>query len=497
MPSGRDHDRTRLLVPVAGVTVVALWLFTLRIGSYSLVDGDAAFWGRIARNVAETGQWLVPTFSANPRDFQFDKPPVAIWLMAASFRALGPTEFAARLWHAILAVVVVAVTALFAGRRLGPRGGAVAGLVLATTGEFFYLAREPLLDVPLTLCVAVTIVLVYAFGETGRVSLWLWACASLGVGLMTKGPVALGLPAATLGVVAWWNDRSLRRLWPPSMRQRVLGALIVAALVVPWHLVFLSVIGHERAAAYLGTISWRRYLIRDFFPGIALPIYAGFLLVGALPWAGVLCAAIAGAARPSTSDRLARLALAWTLVPVAFFGLSPGPVFMRYLLPAFPGLALLVAWWLTRSSRPFAATAAALQVVLGVALAAGAFVVPVVAPAEVLTLARTLALLLGVAAVLGGGLLFAGRAPLVAPIVGAATCGVFTWLVLAAAPAVEAMRPERGVAAAINRRASAGACVASAALPAPQYPDAGVLPGPAARLVHVVGAARVVSRPRL
>src|SRR5437764_4459047 len=70
-----------------------------------------------AREMLQSGQWLVPTNDGIPR---LQKPPLLYWLLCLSLRAFGPTEFAARLPNALATVGWIWAVYLIGERTRGP-----------------------------------------------------------------------------------------------------------------------------------------------------------------------------------------------------------------------------------------------------------------------------------------------------------------------------------------------------------------------------------------
>ena len=62
----------------------------------------------------ELGTWSIPHFNHLP---YLDKPVLLFWAIAAAFRTLGVTEFAARLPSALGAIATVALTFAMQMRR--------------------------------------------------------------------------------------------------------------------------------------------------------------------------------------------------------------------------------------------------------------------------------------------------------------------------------------------------------------------------------------------
>ena len=77
-----------------GLPALTLCTFFFLLGSRSLNQPDEGRYSEIAREMIETGNWLVPHFWYLPH---LDKPPMTYWLVAASMKLFGQNEWAVRL----------------------------------------------------------------------------------------------------------------------------------------------------------------------------------------------------------------------------------------------------------------------------------------------------------------------------------------------------------------------------------------------------------------
>src|SRR6516164_10699300 len=89
-----------LLITTAALTLPGL-------GSVSLWDIDEGLNAEAAREMLESGDWVVPTFNFKPRTA---KPAMLYWLQAYSYRHFGVNEFAARLPSALATAAAVLLT---------------------------------------------------------------------------------------------------------------------------------------------------------------------------------------------------------------------------------------------------------------------------------------------------------------------------------------------------------------------------------------------------
>src|SRR5437016_5726889 len=228
------HVGTRALaLPAWRAVALALGaaaLLAIRLDLPGFFDNEGRY-AEVAREMILRGDWISPHL-----DFRLflNKPPLTFWLAALVFRVAGPTEWA-RLVPIAAAAVALLATCRLGALLYGERAGLAAGIALATTLGFVLEARTLRPDMILTASVVVAL-LCWQAAECGgaRRARWLAGLyAALGVGVLAKGLVPLvlaGLPiaAVTLRDHGW---RGAARLRPG------LGLLVLAAIVVPWHVV--------------------------------------------------------------------------------------------------------------------------------------------------------------------------------------------------------------------------------------------------------------------
>src|SRR5215510_10091455 len=112
------------------VFVLAGILFFARLGYLPLIDPDEGRNAEVAREMAESGAWVVPTFNGIP---YLDKPALYFRAVALSFEVFGRTETAARLPAALSAAALAIILFVFCRRVYGEGVAALSVLVLSTT----------------------------------------------------------------------------------------------------------------------------------------------------------------------------------------------------------------------------------------------------------------------------------------------------------------------------------------------------------------------------
>ena len=329
------------------------------LGDAALFDVDEGAFSEATREMLASGDWGHTTLNGEPR---FDKPMLTYWLQAASVRAFGLDEWALRLPSALASWAWAGALAWFAWQRWGLRAGIAAGSVLATCAGVMLIGRAATADALLNLwlCLA-TLDLWRALeqGDDGRGRLIdsrpLRRCAVwIGLGLLTKGPVAVLVPGATL--LLWTGAEALQaghqgagqRLWQrlrPLLADPPAWALLLA-IALPWYVYALQ----RHGMAFVDGFFWRHNLQRY---GGTLEGHAGawfyYLLLLPLllfPWSALLLPVL-GRWREAWRQPLPRFLLLWAGFVLVFFSGS-GTKLPHYLLYGFTPLALLAGRELAR-----------------------------------------------------------------------------------------------------------------------------------------------------
>src|SRR3954470_11769698 len=92
-----------------GLLLTVIWaaLTLPSLGATSLWDMDEGLNAEAAREMLESGNWVVPTFNFKPRTA---KPALLYWLQAIAYDRLGISEFAARLPSVLAGAATVLLT---------------------------------------------------------------------------------------------------------------------------------------------------------------------------------------------------------------------------------------------------------------------------------------------------------------------------------------------------------------------------------------------------
>jgi len=371
---GRSSDDISWRWPALFVLLVLPGLLLYPCLSFYLFEPDEGRYAEIPREMLQRGEWVVPYLHGQP---YLDKPPLLYWLVMASYALCGVHDWAARLVPALAVHACVLLTYLLGRRSLGERAAFWGALLLTLAPGFLGMGRLLLLDGILALWVTVGVFAALEAVRAPRLhrGWWLLSAAACGLGVLTKGPVAVLLIVPPL----WLHRRLTGTGAPIPWLSRVAWLGVVLAVAAPWYVAVCV-----RAPEFAGYFLWEHNVVRFFSPFDHLePIwyYLPQLLGGLLPATLLLppllhflgCGDPAAAARRTSGLGFAVLAGGWC---VLFFSVS-GCKLPTYILPAYPALALVFGFFLAHTPWPRPRrTAAIIGIGVAVQFAADYLVVP-------------------------------------------------------------------------------------------------------------------------
>jgi 4-amino-4-deoxy-L-arabinose transferase-like glycosyltransferase len=317
---------------LAVLAILSYALFFHDLSAIGFVGPDEPRYAAIAREMLASGDYITPRLHGMP---WFEKPPLMYWFAAIGYKIFGINEAGARFPSALGATISVFFV-YWCGRKLWNREtGFVASLILATSIGWFTFARAASMDLPLTACLTLALGLfLVANNEIGlrRRLLFYAFYGALGLGMLAKGPIALLLPALSLGVPAIISGkRDEWKRWCPG------AAWIMFAVAAPWYVLCTVANGWGFIKIFFIDQNLQRFATT--IHGHDRPIYffLPVLLLLTFPWTFVLISALR---RSFGSNE--RVLFWWALVPFLFFSLS-GSKLPGYILPMVPAIALLLA----------------------------------------------------------------------------------------------------------------------------------------------------------
>ncbi|MES9898278.1 MAG: glycosyltransferase family 39 protein [Sedimenticola sp.] len=306
---------SRWLPSRAAIIIALLLAFFWQIGSMPLYDVDEGAFTEATREMMESGNYVSTYLDGVPRH---DKPILIYWFQAASVAVFGLNEFALRLPSALACLLWALVLFRFTRRHTDLVTAQTATLLMALAFYVGMVAKAAIADGLLNLFLALALLDIYQHYKTpsriGLLRIFAW----LGLGFITKGPVAVLFPFLA-SAIFYGTERRLAD-WARAVFNP-LGIALFLAIVVPWHiLVYL-----DQGMAFFEGFYLKHNLSRysDAMEGHSgSPFYyAIWIPVALMPFAGWIFS-IAGGIKKSFSDPLERFLWIWFLSVFIFFSFS-------------------------------------------------------------------------------------------------------------------------------------------------------------------------------
>jgi 4-amino-4-deoxy-L-arabinose transferase-like glycosyltransferase len=347
------------------------------LGAIGFVGPDEPRYAWIARDMAETGDWVTPRLYGKP---WFEKPPLYYWGAAICFKLFAVSEAAARLPSAISALLATLAMAWLAWRVYSAETARWLLLLLPTTVGMIGFSHAAATDMPFsamltiaTVCAAVVLGLVpgHASRDGGQPSLdsagdeastlrddravagrrWLALIlfgVFLGLAVLAKGPAAVILCG---GAVFFWALFAKR--WRAALRLLHPAAIAAFCLTaLPWY-ILCAHRNPEFFRIFVIEHNFKRYLTPEFQHVQPFWFYGPIIFLSIFPWSFLAMLGSVDLLRRNLPAKrsISWFLLSWSLFTVFFFTISQSKL-PGYVLPAVPPLVLLTTGvWARRDRR--------------------------------------------------------------------------------------------------------------------------------------------------
>jgi 4-amino-4-deoxy-L-arabinose transferase-like glycosyltransferase len=347
-----ENPRTRAAARIGWAILILATLYVCyfsHLGAIGFVGPDEPRYAWIARDMAETGDWVTPRLYGKP---WFEKPVLYYWGAAPCFRLFGVSEASARLPSAISALLATLALAWLALRLYGAETARWLLLLLPTTVGMIGFSHAAATDMPFSgmLTIAMvwaTVVMGLTRNENSPVipqTPWLALVLFgffLGLAVLAKGPAAIILSA---GAIFFWalftkRWRDAFRLFHPA----ALASFCLTAL--PWY-ILCARRNPDFFRIFIIEHNFKRYLTPEFQHIQPFWYFVPVIFVALLPWSALLAAPFAESWRAWREDPWrnspAILFACWAVFTLAFFSISKSKL-PGYVLPSISPIVLLLA----------------------------------------------------------------------------------------------------------------------------------------------------------
>lgn len=300
-----------------------------------LYDIDEGAFTEATREMVSSGNYASIYLNG---DFRSDKPILIYWVQALSVKLFGINEAAFRLPSVVAGCLWVFVLFRFAKRYTDVETAKVAVLIMALSLFVGLISKAAVADALLNLFIALAMFDIYRYAQQADRKLLYRVFTWLGLGFLTKGPVAVAIPF--ISSLLYFASYGRWRDWLGAVANPV-GIGIFLLIVVPWHVAVYLDSGWTFFEGFYLHHNLDRYQspMEGHSGGLLYYLVVAPLII--MPFGGWMLWQ-ASRLRSALSDPLERLIWLWFLTVLAVFSFS-GTKLPHYLLYGLTGMFLLMA----------------------------------------------------------------------------------------------------------------------------------------------------------
>lgn len=301
---------------------------------------DEAKNAECAREMLVSDDFIMPYFNGQLRT---DKPPLHYFFMVWSYKIFGVSAFSARFFSAVFGALTILISFLFCRKYLGEKAAWLTAMVLLSSLHFNFQMRMSVPDPYLIFFMTASFMCFYTFLNEKK-KFWLmlmYFC--FGLGLLTKGPIAIALPGLIMLVflilTKRFNWSMIRAFQIPA------GIIIVLIISLPWYWLNYQASDGLWTKGFFFKHNLQRF--SDTMEGhggfFLLPLI--MVIAGLLPL-GIFCIQAMFLAWKRRANEALFYCLCIVLGIIIFFSFSQTKL-PNYTTPAYPFIAILIGFLLS------------------------------------------------------------------------------------------------------------------------------------------------------
>jgi len=321
------------------VFLLSLLVCGFFIHGYPIYILDEAKNSEAAREMFLSGDWLVPKFNDVLRTA---KPPLHYFFMILGYEFFGVNPLGARLFSSVFGALTFSSVFFFAKKFINVRVASISWFVLLSAVFFVQLFHQSVPDPYLIFFVSVALFCFIDFYKyRKKISLTIFY-AFLGLGTLSKGPVAIALP----GLIVFLFLLTKKEVFNKKVFQYypILGIILMLLVAAPWYIaVHKATDGAWTEGFFLNHNINRFNSEMEGHGGIFLVTWA-FVILGLLPFSVFIIQAFKRG-WIKRKDSFISFSLISSAVFIIFFSVS-GTKLPNYTMPCYPFIAILLGIYL-------------------------------------------------------------------------------------------------------------------------------------------------------
>lgn len=324
----------KIPTPIWFGIVIGICLF-LSLGGVYLFDLDEGAYAVASFEMLQRHDFITPYLNDQPF---FEKPILLYWLQMISASVFGINEWGFRLPSALATAFLLGAIYRFTLRYCNRETAIAAVLFSAGSFMFIVIGRAALTDALLNLFIALSMLAIIDYTHRPNPVTVRWIFVWMGLGVLTKGPIAVLIPVVVSFAGYAWN-RELKSWFRVAFRP--LPWLLFLVIVLPWYVLEYLAHGQAFIDDFILKHNVHRFTSTMEGHGGVLYYYLPILLFMFMPYTGML-GVLLPKVRNVLHDPLDRFLWLWFLFVLVFFSISNTQL-PHYLLAGATPLFILMA----------------------------------------------------------------------------------------------------------------------------------------------------------
>ena len=335
-------------VPLNHILFLCLMVFLsffVSLGNVPLFDLDEGAFSEATREMLLNGDYITTYLNG---DLRFDKPILIYWCQAISVTLFGLNEFALRLPSALSATIWVMAIYMFTRQFLDIRRAFFAAFFMMVSIQVTVIAKAAIADALLNMCLALTMFGIYRYFFFRTKKYIYFAYLFMGLGVLTKGPVAILIPFAVS--LCFFAIKKELRIWMGAVMNPI-GLMIFLLIAAPWYIAEYIAQGHAFIDGFIFNHNINRFKTSFEGHGGSILYYIPIVLGGVLPNT-TLCLKALSQVKNLIKDEMPLFSLIWFFFVFFFFSLS-GTKLPHYVIYGYTPMFILMAMCIDKVKNDF------------------------------------------------------------------------------------------------------------------------------------------------
>ena len=323
--------------------IIALVNFFLPIAFVPLFDLDEGAFSEATREMLNSGNYITTYLNGNLR---FDKPILIYWLQLFSIKTFGINEFAFRFPSALAASFWALSVWLFSKKYFNEKVAFFATVVMLGSLQINIIAKAAIADALLNLFIANSLFFIWLYLDSKAKKYLYLAFASIALGFLTKGPVAILIPLATT-FIYMLIKKDLREFF--KMVFNPIGIVIFLIIAMPWYILEYLEQGQKFIEGFFLKHNLKRFSSPLEHHSGTLFYFIPVVILGFLPFTTPLINTLLRVKSYFKNSLFLYLFIWFTFVFI-FFSLS-GTKLPHYVIYGYTPLFILIGYYLAQKEK--------------------------------------------------------------------------------------------------------------------------------------------------